>query len=165
MNSLAVQLLGQTRSAVLTALFMHPEQAVHVRELARMTGASAGSLHRELRTLADLGLLQRREQGRQVLYQANAGHPVFGELAALLRKTSGVADVLRAAIAPLGDAVMLAFVYGSMAAGTPRSRHDCRKAFASSRQSASSKSTATKWQVSSDKRGYTPIVCSPARWS
>ena len=124
MNSLAVQLLGQTRSAVLTALFMHPEQAVHVRELARMTGASAGSLHRELRTLADLGLLQRREQGRQVLYQANAAHPVFDELAALLRKTSGVADVLRAAIAPLGDAVMLAFVYGSMAAGTPAPRSD-----------------------------------------
>ena len=124
MNSLAVQLLGQTRSAVLAALLMHPERAVHVRELARMTGASAGSLHRELRTLADLGLLLRREQGRQVLYQANAAHPVFGELAALLRKTSGEADVLRTAIEPLGDAVALAFVYGSVAAGTEAAASD-----------------------------------------
>lgn len=124
MNSLAVQLLGQTRSAVLTALLMHPEQAVHVRQLARMTGASAGSLHRELRMLADLGLLARREQGRQVLYQANAAHPVFKDLAALLRKTSGVADVLRATLAPLGDAVALAFVYGSVAAGTEGPRSD-----------------------------------------
>lgn len=118
MKSLDVELLGRTRAAVLGALLLHPERAVHVRELARMTQASPGSLHRELRLLADLGLVLRHEQGRQVLYQANKVHPVFAELAAVLRKTGGVADVLRQAIAPLGDAVTLAFVYGSMAAGT-----------------------------------------------
>ena len=116
--SLVTHLLGQTRSAVLSALLLHPERAVHVRELARLTGASPGSLHRELRALADWGLLQRHEQGHQVLYQANTQHPVFADLAALLRKTTGLADVLRAALTPLGDAVTLAFVYGSMAAGT-----------------------------------------------
>ncbi|GCB06412.1 hypothetical protein PSUB009319_40430 [Ralstonia sp. SET104] len=33
----------------------------------------------------------------------------------------------------------------------------------SSRHSASSKSTARKWQVSSSSKGETPIVCSPAK--
>jgi predicted transcriptional regulator len=101
MASLALELFGQTRSAVLSALLMHPAASLHVRELARMTGASAGSLHRELRMLAGLGLLQRSEVGRQVHYQANTAHPVFAELAALLRKTAGLADVLRAALEPL----------------------------------------------------------------
>jgi predicted nucleotidyltransferase len=124
MRSIAHDLLGQTRSAVLGALLLRPEESLHVRELARLTGASAGSLHRELRMLADLGLLVRQEVGRQVHYRANKQSPVFGELVGLLRKTTGLADVLRDALAPLGKKVSLAFVYGSMAAGTEREGSD-----------------------------------------
>lgn len=52
---LFVRLLGQTRSAVLSTLLLRPETSLHVRELARITGASPGSLHRELRSLTELG--------------------------------------------------------------------------------------------------------------
>jgi len=124
MPSVATHLLGQTRSAVLIALLLHPESSLHVRELARLTGASAGSLHRELRALAELGLLIRQEVGRQVHYRANTESPVFNDLSGLLRKTAGLADVLRNAIAPLDVKVRLAFVYGSMAAGTERPGSD-----------------------------------------
>ena len=124
MTSLAYSLLGQTRSSVLSALLLHPDKSLHVRELARVVGASPGSLHRELRLLTDLGLLLRQEVGRQVHYQANPQCPVFAELAGLLRKTLAVADVLRDALVPLGDRVALAFVYGSMAAGTERTGSD-----------------------------------------
>ncbi|MBE2241128.1 MAG: nucleotidyltransferase domain-containing protein [Burkholderiaceae bacterium] len=124
MSSLAHQLFGQTRSAVLSALLLHPDASLHVRELARLTGASAGSLHRELRRLADMGLLLRQEVGRQVHYGANTAHPVHAELAQLLRKTAGLVDVLREALDPLGAKVELAFVYGSMASGTERAGSD-----------------------------------------
>jgi predicted nucleotidyltransferase len=122
--SLATHLLGNTRSAVLAALLLHPDAALHVRELARITGASPGSLHRELRALAELGLLVRHEAGRQVHYRANTACPVFDDLAAFLRKTVGVAEVLRAALLPLGDQVVAAFVYGSVAAGAEVPRSD-----------------------------------------
>jgi predicted nucleotidyltransferase len=124
MPSLAHQLFGQTRSAVLSALLLHPDESLHVRELARATGASAGSLHRELRLLASMGLLLRQEVGRQVHYRANVAHPVYAELAQLLRKTAGLVDVLREALEPLGAKVDLAFVYGSMASGTERAGSD-----------------------------------------
>ena len=124
MPSLTHHLLGQTRAATLSALLLHPEASLHVRELARLTGASPGSLHRELRTLAELGLLVRQEVGRQVHYRANPDSPVFGELAGLLRKTSGLADVLRDTLLPLGRKVKLAFVYGSVAAGAERAGSD-----------------------------------------
>jgi predicted nucleotidyltransferase len=81
-------------------------------------------LHRELRLLADLGLLLREEVGRQVHYRANRASPVFEDLAGLLRKTFGVADVLKNALAPLGAKVKLAFVCGSVAAGTERAASD-----------------------------------------
>ncbi len=118
MQSLATQLLGASRAAILAVLFLRPEETMHIREIARATGISPGTLHRELRALAALGLLTRREVGRQVFYAADRSSVVFEELAALLRKTAGMADVLRAALAPLTGSVHAAFVYGSMAAGT-----------------------------------------------
>jgi predicted nucleotidyltransferase len=122
--SLAQFLLGQTRSSVLSVLLLRPEISLHVRELARLTGGSPGSLHRELRALADMGLLLRQETGRQVYYRANLQCPVYEELAGLLRKTAGLVDVLREALAPLTDKVELAFVYGSMASGTEHAHSD-----------------------------------------
>jgi len=124
MLTLAHFLLGQTRSSVLGTLLLRPETALHVRELARLTGVSPGSLHRELRALADMGLLIREEEGRQVYYRANKQCPVFEELAGLLRKTAGLVDVLREALAPIADKVQQAFVYGSMARGTEHAHSD-----------------------------------------
>lgn len=79
-----VFLLGRIRAAVLRTLLPAPDSALHVRELARVTGASAGSLHRELRALTALGLLLREEIGRQVHYRANTNHSCFEPLTALL---------------------------------------------------------------------------------
>lgn len=124
MPSTAAFLLGQTRSSVLGALLLHPESSLHVRELARLTGASPGSLHRDLRAMADLGLLVRQEVGRQVHYRANVQSPVFEELAGLLRKTAGLVDVLREALVPVADRIERAFVYGSMARGEEHAHSD-----------------------------------------
>ena len=41
--------------------------------------------------------------------------PVYPELAGLMRKTSGLGDVLRAALAGLEGRIQVAFVYGSQA--------------------------------------------------
>lgn len=122
--TLAHFLLGQTRSSVLGALFLRPEASLHVRELARLTGVSPGSLHRELRALADAGLLLRQETGRQVYYRANQQCPVYEELVGFLRKTAGLVDVLREALTPWADKIERAFVYGSMARGTEHTHSD-----------------------------------------
>lgn len=124
MTSTAAFLLGRTRSAVLGALFLHPESSLHVRELARLTGASPGSLHRDLRAMTELGLLVRNEVGRQVHYRANVDSPIFTELAGLLRKTAGVVDVLREALVPVADKIDRAFIYGSIARGTEHAHSD-----------------------------------------
>lgn len=124
MKTLAGQLLGETRSAVLAALLLRPEQAVHVRELARLTGVSPGALHRELKRLESLGLLTRTQTGNQVSYAANRACPVFEDLAGLLRRTAGLVDVLRSALAPLTERIERAFVYGSMASGQTHAHSD-----------------------------------------
>ena len=110
--------------AVLRGCSDRPASAAADRQLARITGASPGSLHRELSALTELGLLLRQVTGRQVNYRANRACPVYEDLAGFLRKTAGVADILRETFATLGNRVSLAFVYGSVAAGREGPRSD-----------------------------------------
>ena len=115
---------NQYRRKVLALLLMQPNQKKHLRELARQTQAAPGTLKKELDALCHVGLLTSERVGNQVQFQANQGHPVFAELQALIRKTTGLADVLRQALQPLGEQVALAFVFGSMASGSAHAGSD-----------------------------------------
>lgn len=117
-------LFGAQRQGVLACLLLQPQQALHVRELARLTGTSPGSLHRELARLAACGLLLRSTRGNQVLYQANVDNPVYPELAGLFRKTVGLVAPLRQALQPLAAQIELALVFGSMARGEAHAGSD-----------------------------------------
>jgi len=87
-------------------------------------GCGSGAVQRELKQLAEAGLITRTERGRMVFYQANRDSPVFAELRGLVMKTSGLADLLREALEPLRDRIDVAFIFGSMADGTDRSDSD-----------------------------------------
>lgn len=115
---------NQYRRKVLALLLMQPDQKVHLRELARQTQAAPGTLKKELDALCAVGLLRSERVGNQVHFQANPAHPVFAELRALVRKTTGLADVLRQALQPLGEHVALALVFGSMASGSAHAGSD-----------------------------------------
>lgn len=112
------------RRKVLAVLLLRPDQDFHVRELERLTGVPAGSLHRELKALSAAGLLTRAQRGNQVLYQANRAAPIYEELAGIFAKTSGLVDVLRESLQELADRVDAAFVFGSMASGEARAGSD-----------------------------------------
>lgn len=111
-------LLPQYRQRVLGLLLLNPQTRYHVREIARLTNTAAGSLHRELSKLAKAQVLLREVSGNQVYYQANINFPIFSELASILRKTSGLSDILAAALIPLAKKIKIAFIFGSMASGT-----------------------------------------------
>ncbi len=105
------------RRQVLAVLFLRPDEQLHVRQLERMTGVSAGSLHRELKAMAESGLLLREKIGNQVFYRANTECSIYQELAAIFRKTMGLTSLLQDALSDLDDGVETAFVFGSMASG------------------------------------------------
>jgi len=117
-------LFSDYRRRVLGLLLLHPDTSYHVRELARLTGTSAGTLHKELTKLTNGGVLRRQEVGNQVRYSADRDCPVFEELASILRKTSGLVDVLVAALSGIEKNIALAFVFGSVARGEQQSNSD-----------------------------------------
>lgn len=124
MKRLTSHLLGDTRTAILAALLLRPDKPQHVRELARITGVSPGTLHRELTALTSLGILRRNVVGRQVFFAANRECPVFEDLAGLMRKTAGSVDVIRDALQPHAARIRAAFIYGSIAGGNENSGSD-----------------------------------------
>jgi len=123
-QNLASLLFGGYRRAVLALLLLRPEESLHVREIARATGKPAGTLVRELNVLAEAGVLGRKRVGNQVHFQADPACPIYEDLRNILKKTVGVADVLREALAPLAARIRAAFVYGSIARGDERAGSD-----------------------------------------
>ena len=117
-QSLSSTLFPGYRRRVLGLLLLHPDESLHGREIARRTGLPPGTLTRELKRLADVGLLNCERRGNQLAYSANRQSPIFEELAGILRKTSGLADVVAQALEPLTDSIDVAFIFGSVARGT-----------------------------------------------
>jgi len=122
--NLADLLFGAYRRDVLALLLAHPDESYHVREIARLTHRPANTLYRELALLAQAGVLLRRTIGNQVHYRANPACPIYEELRGIMKKTAGMADVLREALAPLAARIRVAFVYGSIASGDDRPGSD-----------------------------------------
>ena len=112
------------RRQVLALLLLHPGRKLHVREIARLTGTPAGTLNKELARLHEAGLLERERVGNQLQYSANRSHQIFPELASILRKTVGLADVLIEALSPLAESITAAWVYGSIARGAETAGSD-----------------------------------------
>lgn len=117
-------LFGEYRKRILGLLLLHPEQSYHVRELARLTNTSAGTLHKELSKLSDTGILQSKKVGNQQHYSANLQCPIFEELASIFRKTSGLADVIADALSGVKSQILFAFVFGSVARGEQQANSD-----------------------------------------
>ena len=81
-----------------------------------------GATQRELATLAGAGIIERREKGKKIFYQANNKSPIFKELRSLLTKTAGAGEAVKKALLPFKDHIEVAFLYGSAAEGAFRGR-------------------------------------------
>ncbi|WP_173061286.1 transcriptional regulator [Sulfurimicrobium lacus] len=114
-TGLADALFSTTQQRVLALLFGQPKRSFFTNELIGLIGAGSGAVQRELRRLVESGLVTVTRIGSQKHYQANPAAPIFEELRGIVTKTLGPAEVLRAALMPLGDQVRLALVYGSVA--------------------------------------------------
>lgn len=112
------------RRRVLGLLLLHPDQRYYLREIARLTGTVPGTLTRELAKLVAAGVLNVVKIGNQAHYAANRDCPIFAELASILRKTSGLVDVLAEGLMPVAGQIEAAFVFGSMASGKASAASD-----------------------------------------
>ena len=117
-------LFTPVQQRVLGLLFGQPERRFQSAEIIRLAGSGTGAAHRQLQRLAATGLALASRDGNQKYYQANRESPIYTELRGLVLKTVGVVEPLRDALAPLGERVRAAFVFGSVAKGSDDAQSD-----------------------------------------
>ena len=93
-------------------------------ELIRLARAGTGAVQRELERLSQTGVVTVDLVAGRKYLQANRASPIFGELRALVEKTTGVSAALRKALDPVSSRIRLAILFGSVAKRTDRSASD-----------------------------------------
>lgn len=112
------------RRKLFAILWLQPGRWTHLRELARLAQASAGTLKKELDLLCSVGLIEQRKMGNQTQFCVNTQHPTYPELSGLVKKTIGLKDVLANALQPVASNIEVAFVFGSIAQATEGAASD-----------------------------------------
>jgi predicted nucleotidyltransferase len=100
---------------VLAGLLLPGAGPAHMRELERRCGLPYFAVHRELKLLESLGLVQAERVGSSKRYHVVVDSPLLPGLRELVRRVVGVIPRLAAALDR--EDVQVAFVYGSVATG------------------------------------------------
>jgi predicted nucleotidyltransferase len=98
------------------------EDGLHLREIARRAAVSPCEAKKELENLLVLGVLTKEKRGNQLLFRSDQSCPFLEDLRNIYRKTEGVFQELKKAIA--APDIKYAFIFGSMASGVMRPASD-----------------------------------------
>jgi predicted nucleotidyltransferase len=121
---LADALFTRAQAALLGLFYSHPDEAFYLRQVIERTRLGVGHAQRELARLSAAGVLERTLVGRHVFFQAARACPIYEELRSIVGKTVGAASVIRQSLERLADRITVAFIFGSVAAGTERKAGD-----------------------------------------
>jgi predicted nucleotidyltransferase len=110
-------LFPAVRRELLAATLLSPEKSWYLSELASHLRTSPSSLQRELDSLTQSGVLERKQDGRRIYYKARSDSPVFPSLRELFAKTAGIVPALQSEMKKFGNKVEWAAIYGSVARG------------------------------------------------
>ena len=107
---------SRTRVDILVKLFLNPGFKAYLRELASEFQVSSNAVRVELNHLTEHKILKSERSGRNVYYRANTDHPLFPELFSMVRKITGVDEVVRSVVDRLGN-LEAAYLVGDYARG------------------------------------------------
>src|SRR5882724_4845740 len=122
MNVLAELLSSRVKAEVFRLLFGATQRELHVREIERQSRLADATVRQELKRLSRLGIVESRIDGNRTYYRANTRHPLYPDIRNLVLKTEGLVEVLREAL--VSPDIKLAFVFGSIAAGSEKAESD-----------------------------------------
>jgi predicted nucleotidyltransferase len=108
---------------VLSLFVLQPERVFYQREVARSADVPLRSAQLALDRLVGLGLIKAERSGNRVHYSA-VRSPAFDALRQWAIPEVALVPLLREALEPLGDAIEMAFVYGSTASGEDTAASD-----------------------------------------
>jgi len=115
-NALNGVIPSRTRVDILVKLFLNPGLKAYLRQLASEFNVSTNAVRTELNHLTEHKILVSERSGRSIYYQANTGHPLFPELFSMVRKITGIDELVRSVVDRLGN-LEAAYLVGDYARG------------------------------------------------
>lgn len=111
---------GRDRFRLLRALYAAPSRRLTNAELADEAGVPRSNAHKWLANWADLGLVRRLVEGRNITYQAS-DDPLLGGLSAIMLRADSLLSDIRQA---LPGSATTAAIFGSTARGEEHAQSD-----------------------------------------
>ena len=94
---------SKTRLNLLVRFFLNLAKKSHLRGLASDFNDSTNSIRLELNNLTKAGYLIRKKEKNKINYLANKNHPLFNTLVDLVRRHTGVEDIIENIIKSVSD--------------------------------------------------------------
>jgi DNA-binding transcriptional ArsR family regulator len=107
---------SRMRIQLLVKLFLNPGVSAYLRALAKEFDVSPNAVRIELNNLRRHKVLTSERDGRNVYYRANPGHPLFPELSSMVRKITGIDELVKSVVDRLGN-LESAYLVGDYARG------------------------------------------------
>ena len=107
-------MLTTNQLQILAVFVENPHKEFYFSEVGRILGKLPGAFQKGVNSLVREGWLIDARRGNQRVFKINDSHPLFNEIKALIRKTTGGEAVLRK-IAEDNKDITIALIYGSYA--------------------------------------------------
>jgi len=102
-NILDGMIPSRTRVQILVRLLLNTNVRAYLRNLAKEFGVSPNAIGSELSNLCRNKFLVSERDGRNVYFRTNTGHPLFPELSSMVRKITGIDDLVKSVVDRLGN--------------------------------------------------------------
>jgi DNA-binding transcriptional ArsR family regulator len=115
-NGLSAVIPSRMRVQILVRLLLNPGIRAYLRGLATEFNVSPNAVRIELNNLRKHKVLTSERDGRNVFYRANTDHPLFPELSSMVRKITGIDELVKSVVDRLGN-LEAAYLIGDYARG------------------------------------------------
>ena len=116
-NLLGPLITSKTRLKLLLRFFLNQNLSGYLQGLSRELDENTNSVRVELNRLEEAGLLSAEEQGRRKVYSVNTAHPLSSDLSNMLRKVTGIDQLVDRVVSRIGDMLEQVWITGALAMG------------------------------------------------
>ena len=116
-NLLGPLITSKTRLKLLLRFFLNQNLSGYLQGLSKELDENTNSIRVELNRLEEAGLLSAEEQGRRKVYSVNTAHPLTTDLSNMLRKVTGIDQLVDRVVSRIGDTLNQVWITGALAMG------------------------------------------------
>jgi len=116
-NLLGPLITSKTRLKLLLRFFVNQDLSGYLQGLSKELDENSNSIRVELNRLEEAGILHSEHEGRRKLYRVNKTHPLTSDLTSMIRKVTGIEDLVDRIVNRIGDDLKQVWISGRLAMG------------------------------------------------